>query len=385
MKEKDLQGKRFVGLLRCSTIGQADTSIDDQRRLLDAYAREHGLVAVDYVALEGVSGSLPGNRGDIQQLITRKQANDDFDILLVQDTSRFTRAGTQHAQRLESELNAVGVEVVYASNAIPTGKVGDLVKRVYAYADQHHARAISFAATRGGGASILDGRSPSCRRPPYGIDRLYVGADGTPQHVIRNMPDGTQQKLTPDGKTVLATFGLNARRGMRDHYIKQKHERIVLVPGGGNCVAVVRQIYRRHLVDRRGTHCIAEELNIAGVSSPQGGRWSTNAVRGILRNPIYLGRGIASRETCGIYHMRGPDRPVEVEHDKREMYARRRPALRVRPRADWHFQEHPIWPSFCPPSCGSWPRPNSRPTWTHRPTVNAASRTATGTATPASS
>lgn len=340
MKEKDLQGKRFVGLLRCSTVGQADTSIDDQHRLLDAYAREHGLTAVAYVALEGVSGSLPGNRGDIQKLIDRKQAGDDFDILLVQDTSRFTRAGTQHAHRLESELNAAGIEVVYATGDIPTGEVGDLMKSVYAYADHQHARAISFATSRGGMSSILDGRSAYCRQPPYAIDRLYVGSDGEPQHVIRNMPDGTQQKLTPDGKTVLATFGLNARRGMRGHYIKQKHERILLVPGDGARVAVVRQIYRRYFVDRWGTHRIAEELNVAGVASPKGGRWSTNAVRGILLNPIYLGRGIANRVANGIYHMRGPDRPIEVEHEKREMYARRRPALRVRPRADWHFQEH---------------------------------------------
>lgn len=348
MMEKDLHGKRFVGLLRCSTIGQADTSIDDQRRLLDAYAREHGLVAVDYVALEGVSGSLPGNRRDIHQLITRKQDRDDFDTLLVQDTSRFTRAGTQHAHRLESELNAVGIEVVYASNAIPAGEVGDLMKSVYAYTDHQHARAISFAASRGGMSSILDGRSPYCHRPPYGVDRLFVAPDGAPQHIIRNLPDGTQQKLTPDGKTVLATFGSNSRRGARDHYNKQKHERVLLVPGDPACVAVVRQVFRRYLVDGWGTHRIAEELNISGVPSPQGGRWSTNAARDILFRPIYLGRGIANQVTNGIYHMRGPDHPVEVEHDKRELYARRRPAERLRPRTDWHVQEHPLLAEFLP-------------------------------------
>lgn len=348
MKEKDLHGKRFVGLLRCSTIGQADTSIDDQRRLLEAYAREHGLTAVDHVALEGVSGSLPGNRGDIQQLIERKQTRDDFDILLVQDTSRFTRAGTQHAHRLESELNAVGIEVVYASNTIPTGEVGDLVKSVHAYADHEHARAISFATTRGGMSSILDGRSPYCRRPPYGVDRLFVAADGAPQHIIRNMPDGTQQKLTPDGKILLATFGSNGRRGMRDHYNKQKQERIVLVPGDPARVAVVRQIFRRHFVDGWGTHRIAEELNVSGVASPQGGRWSTNAPRHILLSPIYLGRGIANRATTGIYHMRAPDRPVAVEHGKQELYSRRRPALQLRPRAEWHVQEHSLLAEFLP-------------------------------------
>lgn len=348
MNEKDLHGKRFVGLLRCSTIGQADTSIDDQRRLLDAYAREHGLVAVDYVALEGVSGSLPGNRRDIQQLITRKQDRDDFDTLLVQDTSRFTRAGAQHAHRLESELNAAGVEVIYASSAIPTGEVGELVKSAFAFADHHVVRAISFATTRGGMSSILDNRSAYCRRPPYAVDRLYVGADDTPQHIIRNLPDGTQQKLSSDGKVVLATFGSNSHKGTRDHYIKQKAEKIILVPGDPARVAVVRQVFRRHFVDGWGGHRIAEELNINGVPSPDGGRWSTSAPRDILHNPIYLGRGIANRATNGIYHMRAPDHPVEVEHGKQELYSRRRPAAQLRPCADWHIQEHPLLADLLP-------------------------------------
>jgi len=349
MKEKDLQGKRFVGLLRCSTIGQADTSIVDQHRLLDAFGREHGLVPVDYVELDGVSGSLPGNRSDIQQLITRKQTKDDFDLLLVQDTSRFTRAGTQHAHRLESELNAAGIELVYATGAIPPGDVGDLVKSIYAYSDQHHARAISFAATRGAMSSILDGRSPYCRRPPFGIDRLYVAADGTPSHIIRNLPDGGQLKLAPDRRTVLVRFEPNERRGGRNHYNKQKQERIILVPGDDARVAVVRQIYRRHFVDGWGAARIAEELNIAEVPSAEGRRWVTGVVRDILGNPIYVGRGIANRHTSGIYHMRGADRPLEAKHDKREMYERRRPPTHARPQSDWVVQDYPALLGILPP------------------------------------
>jgi hypothetical protein len=345
----ELRDKRYIGLLRCSTVGQADTSIDDQRRLLDAFAREHGLVAADYVALEGVSGSLPGNRTDIQKLIVRKQARDDFDILLVQDTSRFTRAGTQHAHRLESELNAAGIEVVYATGAIPPGDVGDLVKSIYAYSDQHHARAISFVATRGAMSSILDGRSPYCRRPPFGIDRLYVAADGTPSHIIRNLPDGGQLKLSPDCQTVLARFERNERRGGRNHYNKQRQERIILVPGDEARLAAVRQIYRRHYVDGWGTHRIAEELNVAGVPSAEGGRWSTTVLLDILGNPIYLGRGIANRCTRAIYHMRGPDRPVEAKLDKRELYQRRRPPAHARPQSDWVVQDYPALFDILPP------------------------------------
>ena len=52
----DLHGKKYIGLLRCSSPGQKDTSIGDQRRLLESFATEHGLVCTDFVALDGVSG-----------------------------------------------------------------------------------------------------------------------------------------------------------------------------------------------------------------------------------------------------------------------------------------------------------------------------------------
>ncbi len=73
MEKRALQGKRYISLLRCSTHGQADTSIVDQRRVLEALARDRGLVHVDDVVLGGVSGSLPGARDDIPQLIWRKE------------------------------------------------------------------------------------------------------------------------------------------------------------------------------------------------------------------------------------------------------------------------------------------------------------------------
>ena len=96
MKYAHLQGRRYVSLVRCSTDEQADTSPADQAAVLRAFGDEHGMVhAGDDVVLEGVSGSMPGNRDDIARIVARKQARDDFDVLLVQDTSRLTRGGAQ--------------------------------------------------------------------------------------------------------------------------------------------------------------------------------------------------------------------------------------------------------------------------------------------------
>ncbi|MEE9297087.1 MAG: recombinase family protein [Phycisphaerae bacterium] len=341
MDQRALQGKRYIGLLRCSTRGQADTSIDDQRRVLEAFAREHGLVYVDEVVLGGVSGSLPGARDDIPQLIERKERADDFDVLVVQDSSRLTRAGIKHVHHLEWILNSAGIKVLYATGRNADGWVGELETSFNAGVDQAAARSISFGSARGSMSSILGGRSPYCRRPPYGIDRLYVAPDETPLHIIRNLPDGRQLQLRPETYEIIRDFGANEESGVPNHYIKQKQERIVLIPGDDRCVETLRRMYRRHYVDGLGRYRIAKELNDAGIPSPNGKKWTTFTIGAILRNPIYLGRGIANRFTSAVYHKRSDDCPLPVEVDPSELCNRKRPALQTRPESDWRYQDHP--------------------------------------------
>jgi hypothetical protein len=339
-------GKRYIGLLRCSTRSQTDTSIDDQRRVLEAFALEHGMVAVDFISLEGVSGSQPGNRTDIQDLVSRKLERDDFDTLLVQDSSRFTRSGTQHAHKIESDLNAAGIEVLFAADSIPDGDIGDLAKSFYAFSNKHQAKSIAYGSARGSMSSILDGRSPYARRPPYGIDRLYIAPGGQPSHIIRNLADGRQLKLHPTTFDVLSEFSVNERSGIPNHYIKQKQERIELVLGDPDRVEVVQRIYHRHYVDGLGYYRITSELNQEGIPSPTGKKWNTTTIGQILKNTVYTGTGIANRYTAAVYNMRAPDRPIESNVSKQELYSRKRPATKTRPREDWHVQEQPQLAEF---------------------------------------
>ena len=59
--------------------------------------------------IPAVTGSVPGNRNDIDKLVARKKTLNDFKVLVVQDTSRFTRAGEGHGQKLLFELRAEGI------------------------------------------------------------------------------------------------------------------------------------------------------------------------------------------------------------------------------------------------------------------------------------
>lgn len=347
--ESKLAGKRYIGLQRCSSIAQADTSIDDQRSVIEAFARHHGMVYVDEVVLEGVSGSVPGNRRDLESLIQRKKERDDFDVLLVHDLSRLTRGGVEHVHSITFALNSAGIDLVSATDPIPEGAIGSLYTSFLSFSNQQHARAISQGTTRGSMSSLLDDRSPYSRRPPYGIDRQYTSTDGTPLHIIRNLADGTQLKLHPTTKEIIGQFGRNPQSGVPEHYLKQKQERIRLIPGDERRQEVVRRIFERACVDNWGYHRIALELNSEGIPSPTGKKWTTSTIGSILRDSIYRGEGIANRYTSAIYHMRSKDRPLPAQTNRKELYNRKTPPRRIRPREDWYVQIHSELVEYLPP------------------------------------
>ena len=80
-----LRGQRCLVLKRCSSGPQIATSITNQRKTTDQAIKEYDLIVADTVDLEGVTGSIPGNRNDIDKIIARKRSLNDFKILVVQD------------------------------------------------------------------------------------------------------------------------------------------------------------------------------------------------------------------------------------------------------------------------------------------------------------
>lgn len=335
MKPPTLEGKRYIALARCSTAGQADTSIPDQLQLINTFANENQMIHVSDVELDGVTGSIPAARTDIDQIIQRKKTKNDFDTLLVQDTSRFTRGGIAHGSKLEWDLKSVGIQVIFVMDNIVNGDFADLHKAFLYMSGQQHAKSISMAASRGSMSSLLADRSAHCRLPPYGIDRLYIKEDGKPSHIIRNLPDGTQVKLDPETRAVLDRFGRNAGRGTPQHYIKQKNEKIVLIPGAPEAVGAINLIFRKYHLENWGFCRIAEELNAQGIPASRGKQWATGTIRLIIRNPIYLGVGVANRESTGIYSVRSPNQPLPSHIDASMLATDKMPTRKLRPRSEW--------------------------------------------------
>jgi DNA invertase Pin-like site-specific DNA recombinase len=83
-----------------------------------------------------------------------------------------------------------------------------------------------------------------CSKPPYGYDKTYV----------------------MDGKRKCPTLTINEVQAI-----------------------IVRQIFNSYANENIGFQTIGDRLNDMGIKSPQGKRWTVDAVRSIVENPVYIG------------------------------------------------------------------------------------------------
>jgi hypothetical protein len=166
--------------------------------------------------------------------------------------------------------------------------------------------------------------------------------DGKPRFRIRNLPDGTQQRLAVDSDEVLGTFGPNPEKGKLVHYHRQSDEKVVLVPGEPQQAEIVRRMFKMKLVEGKGSFVISKTLNDEGIRTGTNRLWSTASVDDILDNPTYTGVGISERYATGIYHTRGNKAaPKPVKRTLRTVARRKKTDINLRPREDWRLHAHP--------------------------------------------
>ena len=161
----------------------------------------------EYV-LEGVTGSIPGNRSDVDDVIALKQKlRLKRLLLLVPDSTRFTRAGAGHGGSLLYGLRAKGILVYFVAEDLLIENDLTLQLALMLLAAAHQtAKSIARGATIGTDAKFAAGKTPYMPQvPPFGLDRLYR-VDGKPMHIIRNLSDGTQQMLDPTTREEIRTF-----------------------------------------------------------------------------------------------------------------------------------------------------------------------------------
>lgn len=345
MDRKDTEGKRYICLVRASDASEGTTSTEAQLALLREYGDRMGMVFIDKIILDGVTGSLPGKRDDLRGLIERKQKQNDFDFVVLQRLDRLTRGGSAHGFWFEHECSRVGLRLLFVGDDIPDGRYANLIKVAKYAAAQEQAFSISQRSTQGAMLALEDGRNVTSGRTPYGRWRLYLTADGKRSHIVADLRDGRQQKLHPTTFEVIDTYGQVGGKG-KGHYRKQKNEKVLLTPGFVEEAAVVREIFDLHFRKGWGGKRIADLLNRSGVPSPQGRAWSQHQVEVIYEQEAYTGRSVGNRTRSAIYHERQPSAPKRVDLDPAIQAAAKRIPVRQRGQGEWFIQPQPLMENF---------------------------------------
>ena len=333
-----LNGKRGVPLLRCSTMEQADTSIDDQLNSIEAFAKRMDMQLGEAVRLAGKSGSLKKNlNGMVDTVIARKRAGERIDVVVYFDQSRFGRSGAMHFGHLADRLSNESIGLAEADGYIEDRGTADLVRVIKAEAAKRQAMSISDASARGSQSSLQGNRRSHSVRPAFGIDKLYLDPDGNERVIIRRLRDGSSVEIDP----ATGDSGVRYAKGVRG-FRKGSLDRDTLVPGDPQAREVVVRIFRMKHQDGYGGARIARILNDEGIASASGGRWYKATVDSILLNEVYTGFGYANRYSNAIYCNQSPDMPKQIDD------ADGRLIRGVRPCEDWHVVEYPKLMEYLP-------------------------------------
>ncbi|MEM6392777.1 MAG: recombinase family protein [Planctomycetota bacterium] len=345
-KQQDrYRGRRYICFVRQSNDDEGESSVEAQLVWMHQEGSQLGMVLVEDIKLSGVTGSIPGKRVDIAELLKRKREVDDFDVLMIQRIDRTTRGGVLHGMWFEYECARHGIEIIYPGEDLPEDEHQAIWPKVAKYeAAYEQAKSISQRSTQGWLYAFGQGRCQPFSHTPMGCDRLYLGMEGDPLFLIRNFPDGTQQKLDVQGEAVLETFAPKSR------FRKQKLQKPLLVPGEASAADVVKLIFELHYIKGWGGKRVCGELNKRGIPSPTGKAWKQNMVESIYLNPAYCGVALGSRTSQGIFNRRGDGIPERIHISSLELASRTAPPRAFRPPDEWKWVDQPLMLDFLPPA-----------------------------------
>lgn len=109
----DLQGKRYIAYARCGSKQGSTQSFRRQIRLVRQLADRLEMQCVDEVRSPGLSGHTPLLRWDLIVLLARKFNENDYDVLIMADPARLTRA--DGIARIEAIFAHCGVRIIYVA------------------------------------------------------------------------------------------------------------------------------------------------------------------------------------------------------------------------------------------------------------------------------
>ena len=259
---------RAAQYVRMSTEHQ-EHSTDNQAAGIRLYAEKRGYEIVRTYADEGKSGLSLEGRDALKQLLDDVgQGRADFEVLLVYDVSRFGRfQDPDEAALYEIQCKRAGITVLYCAEQFENdGTIGSsIIKTVKRAMAGEYSRELSVKVHAGQshliGLGFRQGGAPG-----IGLRRMLVDQSGTPKGELARLEHKS-----------IAT------------------DRIILVPGPDDEIAIVRGIYRDFTAAAQSERDIANGLNERGILSDLGRPWTRGTIHEILINEKYIGNNVWGR------------------------------------------------------------------------------------------
>lgn len=273
--EPDLKGEggppiRAAEYVRMSTDHQK-YSTENQADAIRHYAAARGIEIVRTYADAGKSGLRIDGRDALKQLIDDVQAGTtDFTMVLVYDVSRWGRfQDADESAYYEYICKRAGIAVEYCAEQFENdgSPVSTIVKGVKRAMAGEYSRELSTKVFAGQGRLIEKGYRQG-GPAGFGLRRTLVDEHG-------------------NAKATLA----------RGEHKSIQTDRVILTPGPEKEVAIVREVYRAFVHDKRGEQDIADDLNRRGIPTDLGRPWTRGTIHQLLINEKYAGDNVWNRRS----------------------------------------------------------------------------------------
>jgi DNA invertase Pin-like site-specific DNA recombinase len=275
---------RAAQYVRMSTEHQ-QYSTENQSAAIAEYAARHGMTIVRTFADAGKSGLRLDGRDALKELIEVVQSGKaDFDVILVYDISRWGRfQDADESGHYEYLCRRAGIRVLYCAEQFENDgtPVSNLFKGVKRMMAGEYSRELSAKVFRGQCRLIEMGYRQG-GTAGYGLRRMLVDQTGKPKGLLDR---GEHKSIQTD--------------------------RVVLVPGPADELAVVRRMYRSFIEDRQVERQIADDLNRDGIVGEGGRPWTRSTVHEVLTNEKYLGNNVYNRVSFKLKQRRVRNPPEQ--------------------------------------------------------------------------
>jgi DNA invertase Pin-like site-specific DNA recombinase len=258
-------------------------SLDNQADAIARYAQANGMAIVRTFEDGGRSGLVLSGRTGMQELLTAVQSGcRDFDAVLVYDVSRWGRyQDSDEGIYYEYICKRAGIAVHYCAELFPndTSLSTAVLKTIKRTMAGEYSRELSVKVFAGQCRLIELGYRQG-GPAGFGLRRQLIAQDGSAKGILAR---GEHKSIHTD--------------------------RVILVHGPPDEVAVVREIYDRFIKEDQNEASISDALNARGVLGDLGHEWTRATIRQILTNPKYAGVNVFNRRSFKLKKQRVKNPP----------------------------------------------------------------------------